>query len=70
MTDKLTKIQAAVEQFGFTAEMQGTNAVLVRNSKKVVCATVTDSGVEQKFAGAKNLCGALVRNAIVAALKS
>lgn len=68
MTEKLSKIQAAVSQFGFAAEMDGAEKVVIRNKKKQICALVTSTGVEQKYAGAKNLCGALVRNAINSAI--
>ena len=38
--------------------------VIIRNKKGIIVANVTASGTEQKYAGSKNLCGALVRNAI------
>ena len=68
ISDKISQIQAAVAQFGFTASVASNEMVIIRNKKAQIVASVTDSGVEQKYAGAKNLCGALVRNAIKAAI--
>ncbi len=64
VSDKISKIQEAVAQFGFSAVVASNDLIVVRNRKGQNCAHVTSNGVEQKFAGAKNLCGALVRNAI------
>ena len=68
ISDKIAKIQESVNQFGFTATVASNDLVLVKNKKGLICANVTAAGVEQKYAGAKNLCGALVRNAINAAI--
>lgn len=68
ISDNLSKIQDAVAQFGFTAVAASNDLVIVRNRKNEICANVTANGVEQKYAGAKNLCGALVRNAIKSVL--
>lgn len=64
ISEKIGAVQGAVAQFGFTATVASNELVIVRNGKGQLCARVTESGVEQVFAGAKNLCGALVRNAI------
>lgn len=66
----LEKISAAVSQFGFSASADSPAAerVNVRNKKGVICATVHGLEVEQKYSGARNLCGALVRDAIKNAL--
>lgn len=64
ISDKISKIQAAVAQFGFTASVASNEMVIIRNKKGIIVANVTDAGTEQKYAGSKNLCGALVRNAI------
>ena len=69
ISDKLPQVQAAVLQFGFSAAAASNELVIVRNRKNQVCANVTTAGVEQKYAGAKNLCGALVRNAIIAVIR-
>jgi hypothetical protein len=68
IADKISKVQEAVSQFGFSAVIASNDLIVVRNGKGQDCAHVTANGVEQKFAGAKNLCGALVRNAINRAL--
>ena len=68
ISEKLGKIQEAVAQFGFSAVAASNDLVIVRNRKNEICANVTAAGVEQKYAGVKNLCGALVRNAINTAL--
>ena len=64
----LEKIQLAVSKYSFSAESQG-DAVIVKNKKGETVARVTASGVEQLYYGNKNLCGSLVRNDIVSALK-
>lgn len=69
ISDKISKIQEAVAQFGFSAAVASNDLVVVRNKKGQVCANATSRGVEQKYSGAKNLCGALVRNAINAAIQ-
>jgi hypothetical protein len=69
ISDKLSKIQQAVSQFGFSAVAASNDLVVVRTNKGLDCANVTAAGVEQKYAGKKNLCGALVRNAINAAIQ-
>ena len=69
ISDKISAVQSAVSQFGFSAAVASNDLIVVRNTKQIVAAHVTNSGVEQKYAGAKNQCGALVRNAIVAALR-
>ncbi len=70
IADKLPAIQSSLAQFtGFSAVAASNELVIVRNNKNTVCAHVTVAGVEQKYAGAKNLCGSLVRNALVAAIK-
>lgn len=70
ISEKLSKIQEAVAQFsGFSAVVSSNDLVIVRNKKNQICAHVTASGVEQKFAGQQNLCGSLVRNAINAAIQ-
>jgi len=68
ISDKIAKIQDAVLQFGFSASVASNDLVIVKNKKGQICANVTNDGVEQKYAGAKNLCGALVRNAINSAI--
>jgi len=72
MVTTLEKVQGAVAQFGFTASSTSPEAdvVNVRNRKNEICATVQNKEVVQKYAGAKNLCGALVRNAIKNALSA
>jgi hypothetical protein len=60
------KIKAAVEKFGFSAFESEDGTVVIRNKKGQIAAVVKDGEVEQKYQGRKNLCGALVRNAIVA----
>ena len=69
ISEKISEIQFAVSQFGFNAVVVSNNLVIVRNGKNVTCAHVTAAGVEQKYSGAKNLCGALIRNAINAAVR-
>jgi hypothetical protein len=69
ISDKISKIQEAVAQFGFSAVVASNDLVIVRTKKGQDCANVTTTGVEQKYAGAKNLCGALVRNAINSAIQ-
>ena len=67
ISDKISKVQDAVSQFGFTATVASNDLIIVRTKKGLHCANVTANGVEQKYAGQKNLCGALARNAIAAA---
>lgn len=69
ISDKISKIQEAVSQFGFSAVVASNDLVIIRNKKGQDCANVTKTGVEQKYAGAKNLCGSLVRNAINSAIQ-
>ena len=69
ISEQIGNIQSAVQQFGFTATVASNDLVVIRNRKNQNCAHVTASGVEQKYAGSKNLCGALVRNAITSAIK-
>jgi hypothetical protein len=69
ISDKISKVQDAVAQFGFSAVVATNDLIIVRNKKSEICANVTAAGVEQKYAGAKNLCGALVRNAINSAIQ-
>lgn len=69
ISDKISQIQQAVSQFGFSAVVASKDLVIVRNKKGQDCANVTATVVEQKYAGAKNLCGSLVRNAINSAIK-
>ena len=64
----IDNIQAAVSKYSFTAESQEDH-VVVKNKKGQIVARVQDGKVEQVYAGSKNLCGALVRNDIVAALE-
>lgn len=68
ISDKLPQIQNAIAQFKFSAVAASNDLVIVRNAKNEICANVTTNGVEQKYAGQKNLCGALVRNAINSAI--
>lgn len=68
ISDKIAKIQESLNQFGFAATVASNDLVIVKNKKGLICANVTAAGVEQKYAGAKNLCGSLVRNAINSAL--
>ena len=68
ISDKISKVQEAISQFGFTATVASNDLIIVRTKKGLHCANVTANGVEQKYAGQKNLCGALARNAINAAL--
>jgi hypothetical protein len=65
----IEKIQAAISKYSFSAELQG-NVVLIKNKKGQLAARVQDGKVERLFAGNQALCGALVRNDIVAALNS
>ena len=70
VSEKLSKIQTAIAQFsGFSAVSASNDLVIVRNKKNEICAHVTAAGVEQKYAGQKNLCGSLVRNAINSAIQ-
>lgn len=69
ISDKISKIQEAVSQFGFSASIASNDLVVIRNKKGQVAASVSENGVEQKYCGSKNLCGALVRNAINAAIR-
>ena len=60
-------IKTAVAKFSFTAD--GTSEkVIVKNKKGQIAAVVTPAGVEQKKLGQQNLCGALVRDSIKAAM--
>ena len=68
ISDKIASIQQAVSQFGFAASVASNDLIVIKNKKNQIVASVTDQGVEQKYAGAKNLCGALVRNAINSAI--
>ncbi len=68
ISEKITQIQQAVDKFSFTASVASNDLVIVRNKKGRICANVTAAGCEQKYEGARNLCGSLVRNAIDAAL--
>ncbi len=69
ISEKLGAIQGAITQFGFSAVAASNDLVIIRNKKGLNCANVTANGVEQKYNGAKNLCGALVRNAINSAIQ-
>ena len=69
ISDKIAAVQAAVEGFGFSAVVASNDLIVVRTRKGVTCAEVTERGVEQKYAGSKNLCGSLVRNAIRGAIE-
>jgi hypothetical protein len=68
IAESISAIQAAVSQYGFSAMVASSDLVIVRNSKNELVALVTTAGVEQKYRGAKNLCGSLVRNAITSAM--
>lgn len=60
-------IKAAVAKFGFTAD--GTvDQMIVKNKKGQVAAVVTPAGIDRKKLGMQQLCGALVRDAIKAAM--
>ena len=60
-------IKTAVAKFSFTAD-GSADQVIVKNKKGQIAAVVTAAGVEQKKQGQQNLCGALVRDAIKAAM--
>jgi len=67
---KLEKIQAAIAKFpSFSAEQDSADLIVVRNKKGQISAKITGEKVEQVKAGRQNLCGALVRNAIAAAIQ-
>jgi hypothetical protein len=68
ISDKIASIQQSIAQFGFAASVASNDLVVIKNKKNQIVANVTAQGVEQKYAGAKNLCGALVRNAINSAI--
>ena len=76
ISDQIAQIQSAVKQYGYTAEVASPDLVHVRNGKQILCATVTTIGapavagvgVERIYDGRKALCGAIVRDAIMAAL--
>ena len=68
ISESLAVIQSAVASFGFSALASSNDLVIVKNRKGVTCAEVTCAGVVQKYSGSKNLCGALVRNAIAAVI--
>lgn len=68
ISDKIAKIQESVNQFSFTATVASNDLVIVKNKKGLICANVTAAGVEQKYAGAKILCGSIARDAIKAAI--
>lgn len=64
----LEKIQAAVARYGWTAT-QEADCVAVKNKKAQTVARVKDGQVEQVFSGKQNLCGALAKREILAAIK-
>ncbi len=63
-TNTLTKVQDAIASFDFTAEQAPNGSINIYNKKGEWAAIVTNNTVESKYRGSKNLCGALVRNAI------
>jgi hypothetical protein len=68
IAEKIANIQQAVAEFHFSAVVASNDLIIVRNKKTQICAEVTDTGVIQKYIGGKNLCGSLVRNAIIRAI--
>jgi len=65
----LATISTAVAKFGFTARDNGL-AIEVRDRKGRLAGTVAGGVVTRKQAGNQQLMGALVRDAIVNALKA
>ena len=63
----LERVQNAIAKFDFTAQ-ETAKGIAVYNKKGVLAATVVNGKVDQKYQGSKNLCGALVRDAIKAVL--
>jgi hypothetical protein len=60
-------IKTAVAKFSFTAN--GTaEQVIVKDNKGRIAAVVTPAGIDRKKIGQQQLCGALVRDAIKAAM--
>ncbi len=68
ISEKIVAIQVAVDAFGCTAHVANPDLVQIRNQKKVLCAKVTDAGVERLYDGQRVLCGWIVRDAIEAAI--
>lgn len=64
----LERVQNAIAKFDFTAAQETAKGIAVYNKKGVLAATVVNGKVDQKYQGSKNLCGALVRDAIKAVL--
>lgn len=62
-------INNAVSKFGFTARQNG-NVIEVRDNKGRLAGTVANGIVTRKQMGAQQLMGALVRDAIVNAIKA
>jgi len=69
ITEKISKIQEAIEKYGFKAQVNG-DQIQIRNRKNQLAAIVTENGCEQKYVGQKNLCGSLVRNDINAIVRN
>jgi len=63
----IQKIQQAIAQFKFTAT-QDVTQIRVFTPKGQLAAVVENGVIAPKYAGAKALCGSLVRNAIREAL--
>jgi hypothetical protein len=65
---ELTNVQQAVAKFSFTASQVDASTIHVFNKKRQLAAIVKGNTVTQQRRGSQNLCGALVRDAIKAAL--
>jgi hypothetical protein len=65
----LEKVESAVRQYGFSV-LEKDGVVIVNNRKGELSALVKGGTVDQIYRGSKNMCGSLVRNDILNALKS
>jgi hypothetical protein len=63
-------VKVAVARFGFSASVQ-SNLIVVKDGKGRVAGSIDTAGVlERKYNGNQALMGALVRDAIKAAIKA
>ena len=65
----LATISTAVARYQFTAR-ENSGTIEIRDAKGRLAGTVANGTVTRKQAGAQQLMGSLVRDAIVAALKA
>ena len=69
LNDLGATVSGAVARYKMTAVVRGEFVAVVDNKGRTAATVALDGRIDRKYAGAQALCGALVRDAISAAIR-